>query len=478
MSSKKKRPPSLLDPQARGGDTAEGGFAFQENMLVARVPAWLCKEGFSEMVREALGDAEAIFFIPGLGEVRELVEYKDHRVAPAEFWAEIKRFQDIDGGAPSAYQRFVLACPGLSRDVQPVTEALRRVRDPDSFYAGAEEIRASSFDAFVEAIERTGHSREEADFLFSKVDVQSDAPPAEDLVREVFNVSLRRHFPETNRLSGTDMDRAFETLRFLVKSRKNQPIMRAELEQAIWDGIPDGIRADRRPVRVVTATDNVDQCRMPELVFDWQEFFGGRQRSYPPPEAWKRMREELQATRDWIVAAGRPRRVSLGGSRRLSSSLCIGSVFSAVSGFTLDIDYRGDIWRTDEHGGPTYPWEVERLGGGRRGEIAVAIGILRDVREDVTRFLESQGRVATLQLILRGFEPLAGPAAANSAVAFAKDAISSEMSATGARVLHLFVCTPAPFALFLGHRLNALGEVQCYEWVDAGTYTPTCRLTT
>lgn len=478
MTSEKKSPPSLLDPEARGGDTAEGGFAFQEAMLVARVPAWLAREGFSEMVREALGDAEAKLFVPRVGDAREFVEYKDHQVAPAEFWKEIGRFQELDGGAPGAYQRFVLACPGVSRDVQPVAEALRRVRDPESFYEGADEIRDASFEDFVGAVKRAGHSREEAKFLFSKVYLETDAPEAEGLAREVFGSSLKKHFPDTSRLSGEDVDRAFERLRLLVKARKNQLLSRGELEAALWEEVPDGIRADRRPVRIVTATDGVDPCSAQELVFDWQEFFGGGERTYPPPEAWERMRKELEATKDWIVRAGRPRRVSLGGSRRLSGSLCIGSVFSAVSGFALEMDYRGEVWKTDEYGGPGYPWEVDTVRAGQAGEIAVAVGILKDIRGEVVHFLEKQGREAELRLVLTGPTAIAGAAAANAAAGAAKEAISRELSGSGARVLHLFVAVPAPFALCLGHRLNAVGEVQCYEWVGAGSYVPTCRLST
>lgn len=478
MSSEKKSRPSLLDPEARGGDTAEGGFAFQENMLVARVPAWLSREGFSEMVREALGDAEAKFFVPGWGEIREFVEYKDHQVAPAEFWMEIGHFQKLDEGAPDAYQRFVLACPGVSRDVQPVAEALRRVRDPESFYEGADQIRNASFEDFVGAVERAGRRREVAEFLFSKVYLETDAPDAEGLAREVFGGALRKYFPESSRLAGDDVDRAFERLRSLVKARKNQPVARAELEAALWEGVADVIRADRRPVRIVTATDAVDPRSATELVFDWEEFFAGGERTYPPPEAWERMRQELQATRDWIVASGRPRRISLGGSRRLSGSLCIGAAFPAVSGFALEMDYRGEVWRTDEYGGPTYPWEVERVGAGQGGDIAVAVGILKDIRGDVVQFLEKQRREVELRLVLSGPEAIAGTAAANAAAGAAKEAVSREFSSSGARVLHLFVAVPAPFALCLGHRLNAVGEVQCYEWVGAGRYVPTCRFAT
>jgi len=150
-------------------------------------------------------------------------------------------------------------------------------------------------------------------------------------------------------------------------------------------------------------------------------------------------------------------------------------VFSAGSRFALEMDYRGEVWKTDKYGGPAYPWEVERVQAGAGREIAVAIGILKDIRREVAQFLENEGRAGELRLVLRGREALAGPAAANGAAAAAKDAIALELSGTGARVLHLFVAGPAPLALFLGHRLNALGQVQCYEWRGPGEYSPSSR---
>ncbi|MFQ5851378.1 MAG: hypothetical protein ACE5JU_12415 [Candidatus Binatia bacterium] len=84
-------------------------------MLVSRVPGWLSKEGFSEMIREALGDTEARFFVPSGPEAREFVEYKDHALAPSEFWKEVDRFRSLDKGAPGAYKRFLLGSRGSQR---------------------------------------------------------------------------------------------------------------------------------------------------------------------------------------------------------------------------------------------------------------------------------------------------------------------------------------------------------------------------
>jgi hypothetical protein len=142
------------------------------------------------------------------------------------------------------------------------------------------------------------------------------------------------------------------------------------------------------------------------------------------------------------------------------------------------MDYRGGVWKTDEYGGSAYPWNIGRFEAGPGAEIAVAIGILKDIRGDVIQFLEKERRGVELRLVLSGSEALTGPAAANAAASAAKEAVVTELSASGARVLHLFVAAPAPFALYLGHRLNAVGEVQCYEWAGEGSYVPTCRFST
>ena len=66
----------------------------------------------------------------------------------------------------------------------------------------------------------------------------------------------------------------------------------------------------------------------------------------------------------------------------------------------------------------------------------------------------------------------------NRAVDKAKQMINDSVAAVGAKKLHLFIAVPAQFALFLGHRLNAMGEIQCYEYQDANVYVPTCLIPT
>src|SRR5690606_18878694 len=92
--------PSLFERESRGGDNAERGFSFQEQVILAHIPMWLAYEGFSKIIREAMGDTEAQFFLPGYGTQTELIEAKNHSLTPSEFWDEIERFQGIDKGSP------------------------------------------------------------------------------------------------------------------------------------------------------------------------------------------------------------------------------------------------------------------------------------------------------------------------------------------------------------------------------------------
>src|SRR5690349_10327354 len=106
MDKRRKGVPSLLEPESRGGDTADSGLSFQEQVTLAYLPAWLAQDGFTAIIREAIGDTEAKFFVPGHGFAIDLLEVKNHALPPAEFWREIERFQKLDGGAPGTFRRF------------------------------------------------------------------------------------------------------------------------------------------------------------------------------------------------------------------------------------------------------------------------------------------------------------------------------------------------------------------------------------
>ena len=478
--SKNRKISSLLSPQATGGDIAEGGFQYQANLIVARIPNWLAQDGFTEMIRESLGDVEAKFFVPGRGFRREFVQYKNHRMTPGEFWPEIEHFQQMDQEAPDSYHRFVLACTGVSEPLERITNALRQVRDPYPFYDGAQQIQNTSYGDFVQIVKTLDKSKGMADFLFDKVDFEIDLTDAEDHPRELFREALFQIYPIFEDLPAKLSGAAYSQLVELVQSRKKQPIYRWELEEAIWKSI----EAEKRPnpsIRIHTSHDDSNTGPEGCLQFNWKSYFGEYDRSYPSPQEWNRqIIEDLQSTKEWLVSTQRSRRIHLSGHRRLSASIAIGCVFSAVSGFVIQMETKEGIWCSDDHpqtDTPDYLWEQELHGDESTSEMVIGISIKRKIDNEVEQYLETMSFSGS-RLCLFSDDAILSAAHASRAAERAKQIINESVAAVGAKKIHLFIASPAQFALFLGHRLNAVGEIQCYEYQGANAYVPTWLIST
>ena len=478
--TKNQKTSSLLSPQATGGDIAEGGFQYQTNWITAQIPNWLAQDGFTEMIRESLGDVEAKFFVPSRDFRRDFIQYKNHRMTPSEFWPEIEHFQNMDKEAPDSYQRFVLACTGVSDILEPMINALRRVRDAYPFYDRAQEIQDNSYDDFVKAVKKLGQSKEMADFLFCKVYFEIDLTDAEARPQTLFMEALYENYPRSAKFWSELRAEAYPRLVDLVRSRKNQPIYRGELEKAIWKSVEAEYHPDPS-IKIHTIHDGSDTGPEGCLQFNWKSFFGGRERNFPPGEEWNsQVIGELQSTKEWLVSTKRPRRIHLSGHRRLSASIAISCVFSAVSGFVIQMKTKEGIWCTDDHpqaDTPDYPWEQEIHGDESTGEMVIGISIKKKVANEVERYLETTAFHGP-RLYLFSDDAILSAAHVNQAVEKAKQMINESGAAVGAKKIHLFIAVPAQFALFLGHRLNAMGDIQCYEYRNTNVYVPTCLIST
>lgn len=466
LSDKK---PSLLENESRGGDTAESGFTFQTGIIMSQLPRWLADEGFAEIMREAVGDTEIAFFRPG-GIKRELLEAKNHHLTPVPFWKEIDRFRQIDLGSPGTYTWFTLVSTGLSDDLKPLINGLRRVRDPHEFYDKNSAIRENSYNAYVEVVEKLEKTPQEASFLFTQVLIDPEWSAAQNNAEALFIAALCKWFPHCNNLSARETASAYKDIFALISKRKAQPISRKELLACIP-------KAEDKCVTIKTLKEpsiGHDSA----IRFDWHEFFD--QTNYPEPSRWQaEVIGQLQSTRDWILRSRDTRRIFLKGSRRLSSSLAFGYIFSAVAGFSIDLEYRaGDIWASDSHATgntPSYIWRSS-LTPGQGNELIVSIGVIREVADTVRAATKSLKLEGLSHLDIFGKEPLTSEQQLNAAVRQIKDKISQGLKETGAARIHLFFAGPAPLALFLGHRLNATAPVTCYEFVPPNSYVKTCSL--
>lgn len=481
MTDISKQTPSLLEPQSQGGDTAETGFDFQTNLILCKIPFWLSFEGFDSLIREGVADFEAKFFSPAKGITLEAFEAKNHHVAQKEFWGEIERFKEMDSGSHGTFGRFAICCSGISDELKPLINGLRRLRDPQPFYEPASGVTANSYADYVERVRKLGKDETYARFLYEKVLIEpywnliSDEQTAIGLFQE----QLLRHLPEYGDLPGRELKKIYPALLALLRFYKARPITRLQIEKTIQSAISDQHRIDTQPIVISTEVEE-EIKREKILQFEWASFFGGNNRKYPDAIEWNnKLYSQLLDTSKWIKDHRNTRQIHLKGNRRISAAIAFGYVFSAVSGFSINMDYRGEFWATDNHANtetPDYPiFASYKEGTGAK--LIVTIGIMKDqLATEVERFLQGEKMSHLPKLHLFSPNPIISAKQANLAVEKVKREIKVAVGDSGVLRLELFYAGPSHLALFLGHRLNTLPPIQCYEWVADGKYVPTVLL--
>ena len=394
---------------------------------------------------------------------------------------EVARFAAMHAGAQGAYRRFVLSTRGLSPTLRPLHAALERVRGALPFYANVAPVVSASYNDFEAVAAKVDLDAVTARFVYDHVVLEPDAPDAERHGPVLFNEAAQRHFPTASDARASELASARRSLNELLVSRKAQLITRAEIVDALGAGFANLPSHDHQaPLRIHTASGPEDKTPDGAIPFHWTSFFGGTTRVYPPEAEWNdRVLGQLRAFRQSVVETGRQRSIALTGSRRLSTSVAIGSVLSAVAGFRIEMNYKGEIWRTDAHpegSTPDYVWREHFFpGANSSGELAVGIGVINDVEPEACRWLDAVGLGDTPRLFLHSTIPITSASHGNRAAGLAKAAIQSALGKLGAKRIRLFLAVPSYFAIFVGHRLNASAPIICHEPTDCG-YVPTCSV--
>lgn len=469
--------PSLLEPESTGGDVASTGMDFQAYLLLCKIPYWLSYEGFTSCIWESIADIEAKFYDPTYGEVREAIEAKNHSITPTEFWEEIERFRGMDKGSPGTFRWFTLSCTGLSKELHPLMNGLRRIRDPYSFYDVSSNVIRNSYEEYKQRVINLGQSEEMASFLFNKVSIEASWGSLNERSKGMFNDSFFEFQPEYN-LRPSELGNVYTSLHQLVRSQKNKPVTRKQLRQTINSTL-DSKDIPDNPTYI--STENSQSIEMKkELTFNWHDYFGGKQRKYPDPIEWNHKMKELEVTKNWIEKNRSSRNIHLSGHRRISSSLSLGYTFSSVSGFSIDVEQRGgQIWSTNDYPTnetPDYDFFSNYVEG-EGNDLVVTIGITREsIENEVRIYLNKELEPTLSQLHLYSNDPIVSAFQANKAANEIKSKIKAQLVVNQFTKIHLFYAGPGHLALFLGHRWNGLPKTQCYEWVNTGEYVPTCAL--
>jgi hypothetical protein len=252
------------------------------------------------------------------------------------------------------------------------------------------------------------------------------------------------------------------------------------LESAVWDQI-DPVHHPKPVIRLHTIHNTSSQGPEGSILFDWRDFFGEPDRKFPSQCDWNEgLLSQLEETKKWILSTRRNRQIHLSGHRRLSASLAIGSVFSSVSGFVIEMETKDGIWSTQRYptsDTPDYSWMQTLVNSKPVNELVIGIGVMKDIATEVDTYLQSICYEGP-RLYLIGEKALISDQQTNLAVNQVKRIILEKVAQLGAKKIHFFVAGPAQFAIFLAHRLNATGEIQCYERQAPNIYLPTCLIQT
>lgn len=458
----------LLAPTSTGGAVARTGFGYQDAFVLQNLPAWLAQGAFSQVVSESIGDVEVCYF--SLDEVRRRAyEAKDYQLTESQFWAEIRDFEAMHKASPSEYVEFVLVCAGFNSVVSPLVNKLERLRGVGTSYSSSSPIVADARDDIVNWIQSKGHDVAFAQFVIDRVWFMTFSSDSADTS---FGGMVERHLPTID-LSGKQAAQLREHYKALIAQSCDAPVSRADLEQGITtvlQGDADSWLNTPTEVHLVQGSQGME-----ELALENGKF-AGTERADRTPAEWAQLQNASEKVADFIKVS-RPRcTVSFDGKQRMSLACVLGYAFSAVKGFTLAVRHNGNVYRTDDHSMASGPFfeDVPTADAGKGEDGVVCVGFPTPIGRDV-----ASGTVgipsAAPSLVLVSSLAITDIATLNQAVAHTKSQLVKFRSDRQLTTLHLFLKTPSFFAMVLGHRLNGLGRIQLYDWID-GRYVRTVVL--
>ena len=163
--------------------------------------------------------------------------------------------------------------------------------------------------------------------------------------------------------------------------------------------------------------------------------------------------------------------------QRMSLACIVGYCLSATRGFTLQMDHNGQVLDTASHerSGDRFFEMSEDLQDQAGDDGVASISFPYPGQEDVLAAARGFGLATAPKMFLASGAALTDGAVMNTAVTEAKAALVAFRSRHRLSRVHLFIKAPSVFAMALGHRLNGVGTVQLYDWVDVA-YQPTAEL--
>lgn len=217
----------------------------------------------------------------------------------------------------------------------------------------------------------------------------------------------------------------------------------------------------------------------PAVLLDWTAYYDRDTRQIPSQEVWNAtLLPELRRSKQQLKRSSDVSYISVKARAPLTVMLALGYVLPEVGGYHFKIEQitgnQTFIWQSDEL--PSgLKFKVEEKG--KKGkDLLVVFSIIDSAKADVIELIqESSGLFSSIVYA----EPENGPskkaiqsaADATSLAENARELIQRSIKKYQSRTVHLVLYAPQVFCLFLGQKLNALGEVVAYERTLEGNYT-------
>lgn len=462
----------LFERQSTGGSVARNGFDYQDAFLLQHLPVFLARGAFSHAVSELLGDLELRYFRPTGGTFCVLYEAKRNQLTMRAIWAEISRFRQLHDQAPDEYVQFVLVCGDFNGDLSPLFGKLEKYRGPAGSLNADSHIRASA-EADIEAtIVSFGQTIDIARFVLERVFfVEYDD---KDVVG-AFSTLLTKNLPEVSDMRGGEATAFMARCKELVNASQKGVVTRATIESALLAAAPSVAQAW---LAVPSDLNLLSQTRLAigPLALDVTQF-NGDQRGALSHGAWSEMQQCLVAVSEFLRTTRARRGVRVSAKQRMSLSCLVGYCFSATRGFTLALNHNGQIFDTANHKRSEevfFAVQEDAVSAPGREGIA-SISFPYDGKADVLASAKDLSLGEAPKLVLASKCAVTDIETLNTAVHEAKSALMIFRAHHQLSSVHLFIRAPSMFAMAFGHRLNGIGPMQLYDWID-GRYRPTVLL--
>jgi hypothetical protein len=222
--------------------------------------------------------------------------------------------------------------------------------------------------------------------------------------------------------------------------------------------------------------------RQSDYELDWSEHFDHVARRVPSVETWNQVLLPTLRNLERVISQNESHRlIRLRGSLCLSAAFAFGQVFSEAGSYRIELQHRGSMWQSETSPDTNCRLEVvEEQGADAATDILVVLSITGDAKPQVLEFIKNQGlsfrRYVFLSPINGAHDSVVQNAAHACAIAQQiRVEIRRILNAYQPRMNHLFYFGPRSLAVLIGHRLNACGTIQLYEYQNPG-YAPSCVL--